>query len=255
LSIGTDILAKLTSWYPCDGNLQDAHGLNDIDVAVTAAGYSTGKVGQCLDKLSDGYTTLHTAITVDTDTAMTIGGWFYFDGTFTEASIFSVGYTNAGDVHNEALNLVTLPDGTWAIGSWATTATSYVAIDPNPAGLKYDFVVRCEDSLAQEATSAQSITIRSVSGNPPGWYFAVGTWEGVYLKLYVNGEFVVQTTPPRPANRAQQITLLQIGNQYAGALTPCACDELFFCDDDALTADEIAWLYNSGAGRAYGDLA
>jgi hypothetical protein len=247
--LAVSVLAKFTHYYGLDGNGLDGIGSANLGTS-NFAGYTTGKTGQALASGSRGYSTLTNPITIDVNTRMTLGGWFYFSGAFNNTSFLSVGYDFAGA--NEALYLLAAnPSGKWSAGSWANSGALYACLDPNAAGQKYDFTVRCLDSLGHAALSPQSITIRAGAGNLPGWYFVVAEWAAAdLLKLAVNGDFVVDTIPPRPAPRADTIKYFQIGNQFDSSDTPCKVEDVFFCASAVLTTNELDYLWSSGAGKS-----
>lgn len=255
MTIGTDIAAKVTSWYDLNGNLNDSKGVNNLVTGVSVS-YEAGKNGmQRAAAGSRGAKALASPIpiTVTTQKAF-IGGWVYYDGTFTpNRAEFSLGKDFNGN--NEMLALVIGSPGFVAFGWEATPPAQYSASDPLSSGVAYPFTVRCEDSLGQVAESPQIITVRNTGGNlPEGWYFGVAQWDEGDISVYSNGELAATNTDPPTSVRNATMNYFQIGNQYGPVGSQGALQYVFFGSGNILTDDEITWLYNLGNGRAFADL-
>lgn len=249
--IAVSILAKLTSWFPFDGNLFDAHGGNDLNIGTSVSGYSAGKVGSMLDENSRAATQLLTPIPISVSSArLTIGGWLYYNGSIPSRADF--GFSAHFDQHNEVFTLEstlqtikvtgfrTNTDGdAWKVGGLGGTPLSY------PVRFAVD------DSIGQTATSDQIITVIDAA-NPlqEGWYFVVATWDEGDVAIYVDTVLTESAWPPASIAWSE-IDYFQVGNQYLGANSVAGLDEIFFCDGACLTQDEIDWLYNVGSGRSY----
>lgn len=110
----------------------------------------------------------------------------------------------------------------------------------------------------QLRTSGQNIrfnidTSSAVTTDTPisagSWFHIVGTWDGTTAKIYVNND-----TPHTAAasTLTQNANALRMGSHYGGAANffDGLIDEVGFWNR-ALTAAEVAELYNSGNGLAY----
>jgi len=102
------------------------------------------------------------------------------------------------------------------------------------------WVVGCECNWAGPALFSAPI-----SG--AGWRYVTWTREGTTNKLYVNGELVDTQTAPHADYDLTSISLGQPGNgdTFAGII-----DELSI-HNRALTADEVASMYNANSGRTW----
>lgn len=86
-------------------------------------------------------------------------------------------------------------------------------------------------------------------------YDGAGSGNSGRLKLYVDGSEITLTyTGTIPASLRDDAGPLHIGGLDGfGGYWDGRIDEVAYFDD-ALTADEVSWLYNAGAGRTYADL-
>lgn len=251
--IATSILSKLTSWYPLDADLNDAHGSNHLATGVTNAGFSAGKLGNKLDAGSKAGVTIASPIAVTpTSGSFTVGGWLYYQGSVPLHADF--GLSRDYGAVNEVFTVYSVTGAISAFGWLSGGDSAYSVGGLSPTGLSYPITVQAQDSIGQTATSDQIITI--VDPATPlatGWYFAVMTWENGNRVAYVDSK-VTDTQPPPASLNATSITRFQIGNQYNDHLSVAGLDSIFFCDGDALTHAEVTWLYNLGAGRSYADI-
>lgn len=244
------ILAKLTSWYTCNGNLNDSHGSNHLVLGVSASYEAGGKVsGQRLAAGSRAKCTLADSLPISaTEGIFFIGGWVYYPG----ASVPDKGeFGLSRDVANNNESLVIdSSGGTFAVFGWgASPPAGYNATDPNTAGVAYDFTARVLDSNGRAATSAQQIVIRDPSDDyPEGWYFVVGQYDEGVPMLWVHGVLVDTGTPAADVN-GSPITQFQVGNPNVPEVTQGALSELFFGSGELLTQTEIDYLYNDGNAR------
>jgi hypothetical protein len=253
--IAVSILAKLTSWYSFDGNANDAHGSNPID-EVTSLSYEAGLKGQRLAAGCYGNATLASPIAISaTSGHMTIGGWFYYNGTTPSANIPAFGLAWGPVSGNEAFKIIVNSDGYFYAGIWGASGQGYNIRDPLTGAKNYPITVQVQDSLAQTATSDQLIRITNGGPMQAGWYFVVATWDEGNRVLYMDGVAVATEPPPALGWTRSSITWAGVGRSYGGNTpTTVACDECFFCDSAVLTAAEVAWLFNRGAGRSYADV-
>lgn len=248
------VLAKLTSWYPLNSDLVDAHGTNDLGTGVSASYEAGGKVsGNRLAAGSRGACTLASSIAITATTGkMFVGGWVYYTGSVPANAEF--GLSQGFLQHNERLTIDSSA-GTFSAFGWAgTPPATNVATDPNVAGLDYHFTVRVEDDDGTAATSAQNIVIRD-PGAPyaEGWYFVVGQWNLGIVTVYVNGVLAATSAQATTVN-GSPVDKFQIGNQYLNANCQGALSHVFFGDGDVLTQAEITYLYNLSVGKSYANV-
>lgn len=244
--IATSILSKLTSWYDFDGNLNDAHGTNNLTTGVSVAGYEPGLWGQQLKAGSRAAGTLANQIPLTMSGSMCVGGWMSYTGSPTATSVFSSSYNV--NPQNEALYANSDVSGNFYAGSWAASPTQYQVSTLGRNKLKYPLTIKANDSSGLSASSNQVISILT-GGVVSGRFFVVSQWVNGVIQIWVDGIAygTVNATGPRLSN----ITLFQVGNQFASSNTPCGLESVFFCDSHSLTADEVNWLYNDELGRNY----
>lgn len=252
--IAVSILAKLTGWYPFDGNLNDAHGSNSITES-THATYTTGLKGQQVASGSYGVHTLAPAIPITPTTgALTMGGWFDYTGGGVDGTV-AFGFDYGPHAGAEAFKITVNPvSGYLYLFTQGAGGMNYSVTDPMSGAISYPVTVRVEDSIGQHATSDQRIRISHGGTLVPGRYFVVGTWLNGVRTLYIDGHPVRTVGAPASLNRSsiEWITLGRVYSSTAG--TNVGCDECFFSRDAAMTAAEVAWLYNGGAGRSHADV-
>lgn len=248
--IAVSILAKLTSWYPLDSDLNDAHGTNHLATGVTNAGFEIGKLGNMLSPASKAGCTLAAAIPITNTTgALTIGGWMHYTGSVPAHADFGLSRDFAAT--NEVFSMDSETGAIGAFGWNSGGATTYSVWSATGTGLAYPVTVRVLDSDGQHATSDQTISIYDpATPLATGWYFAVSTWDNGNMVAYVDGKQTATAAPPATINAAS-ITRFQIGNQFNGNLSVAGLDSIFYCGNAAMTQDEVTWLYNGGSGRSY----
>lgn len=248
------ILSKLTSWYPFDGDATDAHGPNDLTLAVSP-GYETAKVGQGLKKGARAKVALASPIDFGPTTGqISVGGWLHYSSAVPSVAPFGLtGDPNSS--HNEAYYLFSnSTDGAFGAFGWKGDGTSFNVIDPSGRALSYPVAVKVRDASGKEAVSAQTIRVGDASSQTlPGFYFVVATWNAGHMSLYVDGVLVATANPPA-STQLSSITHIQVANALNATVSDAGLDECFICSEAVLTADEVSWLYNAGAGRSYTDL-
>lgn len=101
--------------------------------------------------------------------------------------------------------------------------------------------------------SAGTLTQFTESGGRAtgAWYFIAAVWNGSDIKLYVNNVLLGTTTGAAGTLKAS--AGFQFGST-ASATNPPGHLDLWGYSNAALTAAEVAYLYNSGAGRSYSQL-
>lgn len=91
------------------------------------------------------------------------------------------------------------------------------------------------------------------------WYHFVGTWDGTTARIYVNGTEEATATNASFGAFTGTAMPFSIGSRSWSTKNDAATGhdgKLALCGiwDVALTADNITWLYNGGAGRNYSEL-
>lgn len=258
MSTGTDILAKLSAWYPLDGDLTDAHGGQTINTGLTVVGYTSGmRSAQCLQKGSRGYCTLASAIPIGIASGtFAIGGWFYVVPS-NNGYLFGLSY-NTNNFSNEAFSFVMNSDNSVKTYGFTSALVEYQISSPGVLPILYPITVSVEDSEATVATSDQTILI---NGNPmdpvvEGWYFVVSVWENGTGRMYI-GDVLQDTQPPPASVYGSTMPVFQLGNLTSSGIGVAGCAgnlQDVFLMGEVPTQAEITWLYNGGAGRSYGDL-
>lgn len=215
-STGADIFASLVSWYDFENSLIDGVGPNDLAGTVS---YGTGLIGQKITKSSIVSDTSFAGLSDLSSGAagLSFGGWFYVNGTGNEDII--------------GLHL-------------ASASGHYLAVRNSGTEIYYVAV----------PVSGTTTTINPASGplSPGNWYFAVGTFDPATgaMKLYLGDSQIASGTF---AGTTRDPTKVVFGRESTGVYNALHNDASFVCNR-VLTQEEIAWLYNEGAGRSHNDL-
>lgn len=234
-TIGDALLPDLASWWELNettGTRVDSHGTNDMTPGA-AASYTTGKKGNaglCTDSTSSFfYCTNPTGLnTGDNDWAVTL--WVNMTNLTTALldAIFSISDT-----------------------SWSSNSDGGMHIGQRNDTDMFDLSIR--------VGSTRNNVNASTFGVP-----STGTWYFIYayhdasektIGISVNGGTIDTNTYTGTANtKTGNVSIGRMSS--AGSVTYAldgAVDEVAFFNR-TLTSEEVTWLYNSGAGRAYGDL-
>lgn len=250
--IAVSILAKLTSWYSFEGNLNDSKGGNNLSTGAIVAGYGAGKKGQMVLKNSRAASAIAAPFQLTTDNAIFIGGWVYYDGTADARTLFGLSFDL--NATNAAFGVGVNAAGAIRANGYVDGSNLYGVEVPGFTVKTYDLLFQAEDANGNFALSPQTVQI---GGNPPanGFYFVLAQFRGQVIEVNLNGQFVGKSTPPMPAPvRSTPVSYFQIGQQFGGSNTNCGLDEVFFGHGQLLNTTEIAWLYNAGAGRSYAEI-
>jgi len=165
------------------------------------------------------------ATDVASDTTGTIAFWFKANNFSSTKYLFSIGDTDGLPLY--AINI---------------SPSGKISVLQNPA----DFTLQIDDALLVST-----------------WYHVVVVQDGVEAVIYINGVAVAQTFTEEPGGRdtwfAQQPNLdnARIGcrnfnNGGNSNFTDGQIDDWRYYSNKALTSDEIALIYNSGAGSELG---
>lgn len=220
VSPGTD---NLVAWWSLDetsGTRADSHDSNDLTDNNTV-GYAAGKVGNAADFVEVNSEYLSVSLTMPSPvTAMSYVGWWNTDSLSGQVSVFNYIGTAGMLVNRNASS----------IRVWIGGGGNYT-LNPSP----------------------------SPNFSTGTWYHVAVVYDGSGAtnddrgKIYIDG--AVLTSPnwlgtiPASISGGSQSVVVGKGSGYFDGLLDETC--VF---NDALTADEVAWLYNSGTGRAYSEL-
>lgn len=207
------IFAKLVSWWDFDGDLSDRFGINHL---AGTGSYAAGHIADALTKTSraekQNSITLPQLAGSTTDPGLSFGGWIYISGTGQEDTV--------------------LLNGTSEFIRLAVRNGNQV------------FLIAGSSSPTTISSSVGAVAV----GN---WYFWCGTINTSTraMELYLN-ESSVATGTASVGNMANgAINRISYGRVSGNTFAVLRNDSSFVCRD-VLTAGEVAWLYNSGAGRA-----
>lgn len=186
--------------------------------------------------------------------------------TFTPAGAYSAAKKGNGVDSVKAITGATGISGYEAAGCsffgwiYPTSATARVltALSINASGgeiIPFDYV-----------SGGIGANYRNSAGFAPGipripaalntWHFAVVSWiPGPGATGTVSFSLNNGTPLTAVKNKGTEVAnqYFQLGSNYSGTVSGAVIDELGFTLG-ALTADEISYLYNGGAGRAYSEL-
>lgn len=251
MSTGSEIYAGLTSFWPFDGDMLDAHGTNDIAANLTVSGYEAGKTGQQLSKDSRGSVALASSIAITTSAGkISMGAWLSYDGVATGPYIGGLARHLAATTQ-EVLTLLNAT-GKFMVFGWKDAGfTTYEIIQPTVRTTPYPITVRVTDSVGSTASSNQIIRITETGTSPAGTYFVVVTYDDGVLKLYVDALLVGTLTVT--AIYTSPIAYFQVGSVGYG-LSACGWEDAMLASAMVWSQTHIDWLYNLGAGRTYADL-
>jgi hypothetical protein len=202
--------AGLVSWWPGEGDAQDIWDSNN-GTLVNGAAFGPGMVGQAfsLDGVDD-YVDVANSASLKPQ-QVTLEAWINPSHTGGNKTIV----TKAGPVFS------------------AQTGYTFRQRDLNN---KFWFAVGTDgdEDFAESTTTF-------VAGQ---WYYLVGTYDGTQLRLFVNGVLETSTPSSRIINSDSPLTIgrSSSANEYFEGLV----DEVSVYNR-ALTADEIAAIYNAGS--------
>lgn len=202
------ISRKLVSWWNFDGNGQDSIGENHLTGTAT---YAAGHIAQAATKTSR--LVNNAALLPDPLTwapGLSMGGWFYV-------------INNGGE--DFELRATSLSNG-----------EAYRIAFRN--GNQVHFVVGGSGPIVTISSSVGAVAVG-------GWYFVVATVDGAgAAKLYVG---TTEVASGSVASGLRRPTRVSFGRENGNVFNALRNDSAFVCDD-VLTPEEIAYLYNAGAG-------
>jgi len=157
------------------------------------------------------------------------------------------------------------PTGNWTVGCWIKkngASTGYIFESFISAASKYAGIrlitltatgylqVSSYRNTGTTINTDYKVLVGSVNVCDNNWNFAVATWDGSYLRLYVNGS---PDTNVAWANSAgfQATSNVRIGCNYAPAsFLTGSLDDVFLINGTALSADQIESIYDGTINSA-----
>ena len=209
----------LVSWWKGENNANDQLGVNNGTLQGGTT-YSAGLVGQAFSFNGvNGYVEVPHSATLNLTSGLTLGTWFNLRSL--DAALFSKGDSGASEP-GSSYHLVVMPNGSINVALYGTYPADWWQ---TAAGL---------------VTTGQ-------------WYHVATTWDGTYgpsgnVKLYLNGALVQTWTKSlTPLNATTQT--LTLGSMkpptYYHHMDGLIDEPAIF--SRALSADEIATIYNTGS--------
>jgi hypothetical protein len=220
-----NLLNGLKGYWGLNVNLNDSLGQNNGSwVQVGSGEWTNGKINDCLYAAST-IVSLGSAAAIKPTTAITIAGWFNFQGFGNNGVRF------AADWHQSTL-----------LDRWLFYN------DHNTYGLKFFTYI---DGIQGETFFITPN--KYFSDIAYKWLYLVATWStGDYVRTYVNGAPAYTSSQtfngPLPAGFTGNVT---IGGQVEAPSSAGVYIDEFAIWDRALTPEEVSYLYNFGSGIAY----
>lgn len=248
--LANSILSKLSAWYTMDGHLSDSHaGRHLISTHATPTYDASGKSNSfLLPGTRANYTLVPGASITPTTGKFTIGGWVNFGTAVASAAEF--GFTSSlNGGQSEVLYIKADVDSRVSAMTWIASGV-HDLVKPT-SGIRYvtyNVKVQVRDALDTIGEANKTLKVAATGGATPGWVFVVATWDAGTMSIYIDGELAASKVIT--ALKENTISHFQVGhNGYYGNTS--GQDELFFSTNSAMTADEIAYIYNLGVGRNY----
>ena len=218
----------LVSWWPGGGNANDIQGDND-GTLFNGATFTSGRVGQAFSfDGNDDYVEVQNSPNLNPTQQISVEAWYQptsFAGNGTNSIVHKEYFTHDPPSYQYHLGV---------------TGNLY----PNtPAS--FNFRVAVNGNLVSVVTGSNFWI-------PGNWYHLVGTYDGLEVKLYVNG--VLRASTPASGTMTDYGKNVLLGafanlNRAGIDYTPGIIDEVSIYNR-ALTAQEIADIYNaSSAGK------
>ena len=211
------LMEGLVSYWPLDeasGTRYDYFGPNHFTTATGTLGAAEGKISGSLS-CTDGYLYCDDNDTLDTN-EFSVSCWINIDGSSSNYRYVIVRQA-ASDWSN--------PYGTWAIRiSSSGSVEGWVG-----TGLTYDTYVQQGGSLSTDE-----------------WHFVAMTYDGATLKLYIDN--TLEDTLSYSAGDLTSGYGILVGNRVGGTEAFVGMIDEIGLWNRALTADEVADLWNGGAG-------
>jgi len=227
----------LISWWPFDdasGTRFDAHGSNDLtdNNTVTTATAKVGANAAQFTIANAEFFSVADNASISPTAAWSWSQWVYFDALSGDQALAAKWEYNTPGA------------GSWGIEATGAELRAFIKVNNSDGGVN------------RGVSSGTSLTTGT-------WHHVTVVYDGSgaanadRLKFYIDGTAKTITfTGTIPAATIDSTGALNVG-KFGGSLTRYLggrADEPSFWSI-ALSADNVEWLYNSGAGRAYSELA
>lgn len=228
--MGVSAPTGLIAWWRFEGNLQDAMGTNH-GISKGAEIYGPAVVGNgfTTDRRS-GFIEVPSSPGLNPTNGVTVEAWHKAEESFADPAM--------------------LVRKAWVDGPNAFTHQYSLVVQGNPAYSKSPRPVNSYGLILATTFGSERTVYTPANIHTPGnWYHVVGTFDKQVAKIYVNGQ--LQGSATYIMEMPVSSHPLTIGGSSAQGSTmtnsaPGALDEVSIYDR-ALTADEIAALYNAGS--------
>jgi hypothetical protein len=212
--------AGIVSWWPGEGNANDLIGGN-AGVLFNGASFSAGKVGQAFsfDGIND-HIRIKDAPNLRFTTSMTVEAWIFPTSLGADQGIITK-WDAAPGFNQRSYGISIVPNGTIGFGS-------------SPNGIN---------------DGGKCFTTNAVPTNL--WTFVVGTYDGVFLRVYVNG--VLNNSVAYNGGTFPGTGDLAIGGEVGGLPNGSTIAPFSGLIDEptvynrALSSSEVLAIYNTGA--------
>ena len=174
-------------------------------------------------------------------------------------------YLSGDDAYSATDHADFKPTGNFTIGAWVKTSTSanqfiFQSFSQNTkqAGIRLfvysssGYKIRFDSSKNTGTTVGTDYqqVISTTNVNDGNWHFAVGTWDGTYLKLYIDGTQEGGNVGWANAPVYAATNYVRVGCQNNtgtdGTFFTGSLDDVFLFNGVALSADQIKELYSGG---------
>lgn len=230
------LVDKVVNWWPLDeaatGPFVDSHGSDDLTIAGIGSGEASvpGIVGTAIDPGDDALISADEFV-CEATTAFSVCAWF--EGAASASPLFR---NLIGKVEHSST------------GDWQ------IALVGND---QHQFMFRVSSQLTGWGGAGNNQVVTANPAKASGWDMVAGVFDHAgegKIKVYHNADAVVEIAT-NAAPRSNGGDKFHIG-RFLGESTPHASrptDEVAYFNA-ALTAEEVAWLFNSAAGRSHSEL-
>lgn len=212
----------LVAWWALDGDGTDSHGANDL--TNSGASWVAGLVGSAADLEASESDYLYLADNADLsmgDIGMTVCAWVQIE---------------SGTGHP-------------IVSKWQTAGNREYVLYATASTFRW--------LVSHDGSTNSSAASWSATYTPGVWYFVVAYHDPTANTLGISVNGAAAVTVSHSTGIYNGASRLGVGDSvllFGGAKLDGKIDEVCIYKNRVLTADEIIWLYNSGAGRAYADL-
>ena len=215
--VAESILAKAQLWWTFDGSLVDSVASSTLTPLAATAAYTPGKKGNAVQTLRA--STAEAVVSGFEASGFTLCGWLRLTATDPRV-LFGLAVSGAGG------EVVAFDNVAGGVGANYRNGEGFAAINRIPAD----------------------------NGQ---WHFFDLSWiPGSGSTGQVVFSLNRANTQVATKDKGSEVTgpFFQLGSAHSYTFSGCDLDEVLF-SQGPLTPEELDWLYNGGAGRAYSDVA